>query len=99
MDYFLVLAYTNARLTDTISSLRKLYEVLVCDSFGWFLGVQLGWSKAQDRRLPALPFSWLLHTAGVLRRFGMKNFKPVSTPKAEPFWSGFDNEWDPSSKM
>lgn len=32
VDYFLVLAYTNVRMTETISSLQKVYEGRVFDS-------------------------------------------------------------------
>jgi len=38
----------------------------------------------------------MLYTDGILRRFGMENAKPVSTPMVQTFWNTISGESDKS---
>lgn len=78
----------------TVHALRWPYEVRHSDYFEWFLRVKIEWRRAHYVILWPLGLSKILYISGVLRKFRMGNFRPVSTPMTASIWNVLFTEQD-----
>ena len=58
--------------------------------------MKINWFRRKDGASNHLMFSQTMYIDGLLRRFGMENAKPVSTPMVTSFWNSISGESDNS---
>ena len=89
VDDLLVLEETASEKNNIVKELQNIFEVRVADKVNLFLGVHLGWELDSEGRPLSLKLSEPLYIEGMLRRFGLENWKPAQTPMVESFFPSF----------
>ena len=92
VDDLLILAPSAGLLKSTLASLHALYDMRQMDDVDMFLGVQLTWSKHRQ----SLHMSQPRYALDMVKRYGLQDAKPASTPMVASFFSGLDTEQDKS---
>ena len=92
VDDIVLMCPTPEELKLAVEKLNAFYELRVCKDVNLFLGVQLTWHPDADGYANSLKMSQSLYVQSVLRRFGMSECKPATTPMVQSFFSGVDTE-------
>lgn len=96
VDDFLILAPNELEVQVIVKELKELYDLRVAEKVNLFLGVRLVWERNFSGKLTSLKLSQALYTESILRRFGLQQSKPSSTPMVSSFFTGLSAETDKS---
>ena len=92
VDDLLAAAPSQRDLSSIMESLQAMYEMRVMDSVDMFLGVQLNWSSDMRR----LHLCQSHYVSDMVKKYGLADSKPASTPMVASFFSNLKAEKDKS---
>ena len=91
VDDLLLMSSSQSMLDKVVQNMCGRFETRVMEKLELFLGVELEWSGSVSSRT-GVRLSQKRYVMDILRRFGMTEAKPVSTPMVERFFETLDAE-------